>query len=93
MKFNIRNTSKQKNRCIKKNLASDSINSYKYATLFVCIFFSSACETKLKEMYVKARTSEELKINAFESCGSQYKVLSYEDDTARIRCLKQSKKN
>ena len=93
MKFNIRNTSKQKIHCINKNLASDSINSYKYATLLICIFFSSACETKLKEMYVKARTVEELKINAFESCGRQYKVLSYEDDTARIRCLKQSKKN
>ena len=65
------------------------MNSYKYATLFICIFFTSACETKLKEMYVKARTAEELKINAFENCGRQYMVLSYEDDTARIRCLKQ----
>ncbi len=82
------NTSKQKIFYIKNKLAPDSMNSYKYATLFVCIFFTSACETKLKEMYLKARTAEELKINAFESCGSKYKVLSYEDDTARIRCLK-----
>ena len=77
----------------KNNLASDSMNSYKYATLFVFILFTAACETKLKEIYVKARTAEELKINAFESCGRQYKVLSYEDDTARIKCLKQTNNN
>ena len=65
------------------------MNCYKYATLLACILLTIACETKLKEMYVKARTSEELKINAFESCGRHYKVLSYEDDTARIKCLKQ----
>ena len=88
MKFKLMNTSKQKIFYIKNKLAPYSMNSYKYVTLFVCIFFTSACETKLKEMYVKARTAEELKINAFESCGRQYKVLSYEDDTARIRCLK-----
>ena len=69
------------------------MNSYKYATFFVCIIFTSGCETKLKEMYLKARTAEELKINAFESCGREYKVLSYEDDTARIQCLKQTNKN
>ena len=64
------------------------MNNFKYATLFVCIFFTAACETKLKEIYVKARTTEELKINAFENCGRHYKVLSYEDDTVRIKCLK-----
>ena len=69
------------------------MNLYKIVILFICILFTSACETKLKEMYVKARTAEELKINAFENCGRQYKVLSYEDDTARIRCLKQTNKN
>ena len=93
MKFRLRNSSKQNILYVKNNLAPDSMNSYKYATLFVCIFFTSACETKFKEMYVKARTAEELKINAFESCGRQYMVLSYEDDTARIRCLKQTNKN
>tara|TARA_Y100001960_G_scaffold150351_1_gene158619 strand:+ start:99 stop:260 length:162 start_codon:yes stop_codon:yes gene_type:complete len=51
-----------------------------------------ACETKLKEVYVKARNAEELKIHAFENCGRLYKVLSYEDDTARIKCLKQTTK-
>ena len=49
-------------------------------------------ETKMKEKYVKARTADELKINAFENCGQQYKVLSFEDDTARIKCLKQTNK-
>ena len=66
------------------------MNYYKYTTLFVCILFSTGCESQLKEIYVKARTAEELKINAFESCGRQYKVLSYEDDTARIKCLKKT---
>ena len=65
------------------------MNSYKYATFVVCILFAAACETKLKGIYVKARTAEELKIHAFEKCGRLYKVLSYEDDTARIKCLKQ----
>ncbi|SVC47466.1 uncharacterized protein METZ01_LOCUS300320 [marine metagenome] len=68
------------------------MNSYKYATFVVCILFAVACETKLKEIYVKARTAEELKIHAFESCGRDYKVLSYEDDTARIKCLKKTTK-
>ena len=68
------------------------MNSYKYSTIVVCILFAVACETKLKEIYVKARTAEELKIHAFENCGRLYKVLSYEYDTARIKCLKQTTK-
>ena len=68
------------------------MNFYKYATLFLCILFTAACENKLKEIYVKARAAEELKINAFKICGRHYKVLSYEDDTARIKCLKQTTK-
>ena len=68
------------------------MNYYKYATLFVCIWFTAACETKLKGIYVKARTAEELKIHAFESCGRHYKILSYEEDTAQIKCLKQTTK-
>ena len=68
------------------------MNSYKYATFVVCILFAAACETKLKEIYVKARTAEELKIHAFENCGRLYKVLSLEDDTARIKCLKKTNK-
>ena len=68
------------------------MNLCKYATLFVCFLFTAACEIKLKEKYVKARTAEELKIHAFESCGRHYKVLSYEGDTARIKCLEQTTK-
>jgi len=68
------------------------MNSYKFATIFICILFAAACETKLKGIYVKARTAEELKIHAFENCGRLYKVLSYEDDTALIKCLKQTTK-
>jgi len=68
------------------------MGSYKFATFIISIFFAVACETKLKEIYVKARTEEELKIHAFENCGRLYKVLSYEDDTARIKCLKQTTK-
>ena len=64
------------------------MNLFKYTTLFVCVLFSAACEDKLKGIYVKTRTAEELKINAFEICGRKYKVLSYEDDTALIRFLK-----
>ena len=64
------------------------MNSYTYATFFIFILFAVACESKLKEIYVKARTPEELKIHAFENCGRLYQVLSYEDDTARIKCLK-----
>ena len=65
---------------------------YQLATFFISILFAVACETKLKEIYVKARTAEELKIHAFENCGRLYKVISYEDDTARIKCLKQTTK-
>ena len=68
------------------------MNSYKLASLFISILFVAACENKLKDIYVKARTAEELKIHAFENCGRHYKVLSYEDDTARIKCLKQTTK-
>jgi len=68
------------------------MNPYKFATFVICVFFAVACEAKLKEIYVKARTAEELKIHAFENCGRLYKVLSYEDDTARIKCLKQTAK-
>ena len=67
------------------------MNYYKYATLFVCLLFAVACENKLNELYVKARTEEELKIHAFEICGRNYKILSYEEDTVRIKCLKEIK--
>jgi len=69
------------------------MNFHKYTTLFACILLTVACENKLKDIYVKAKTSQELKINAFEICGRHFKVLSYEDDTARIKCLKQTNYN
>ena len=68
------------------------MNFHKFTTFFISISFAVACESKLKEIYVKARTAEELKIHAFENCGRLYKDLSYEDDTARIKCLKQTTK-
>ena len=93
MNCKLRKTSNKEKIYIKYNLSSYSMNYYSYATLFLCILFTIACETKFKEMYVKARTAEELNINAFENCGRHYKVLLYEDDTARIKCLKQTKNN
>ena len=45
---------------------------------------------KTDYIYVKAGDSEELKIHAFERCGRHYRVLAYEDDTARIECLKKT---
>ena len=54
------------------------------------IWLAGSCETKLTTFFVKARNSEELKIHAFERCGGNYHVLAYEDDTARIECLKKT---
>ena len=54
------------------------------------IWLAGSCETRLTTFYVKAVDSEELKIQAFELCGRHYRVLAYEDDTARIECLKQT---
>ena len=54
------------------------------------IWLAASCETRLTTFYVKARDPEELKISAFERCGRHYRVLGYEDDTARIECLKKT---
>ena len=54
------------------------------------IWLVGSCETKLTTFYVKAENSEELKIHAFERCGRHYRVLAYEDDTARIECMKKT---
>ena len=52
------------------------------------LWMIEACETtNPNSFYVKARNSEELKIHAFERCGRKYKVLAYEEDTVRIKCL------
>ena len=52
----------------------------------VCSFFTG-CEMQAERFYVKAFNSEDMKRKAFEKCGTHYKVLSYEDDTALIECL------
>ena len=54
------------------------------------IWLAASCETRLTTFYVKARDPEELKIHSFERCGRHYRVLAYEDDTARIECLKKT---
>ena len=46
----------------------------------------SACQEPVRQ-YLKARTPEELKTSAYELCGRDYKVLSYEDDTGLVECL------
>ena len=59
-----------------------------WITVFLLpLWLTGACETKLPVFYVKDRNTEELKIHAFERCGKHYRVLSYEEDTARIECL------
>ena len=58
--------------------------------IFIPIWLVASCETRLTIFYVKARDSEELKISAFERCGRHYRVLAYEEDTARIECLKKT---
>ena len=65
-----------------------TMNHFKYLFLILMMFLAGACETKLPELYVKARTAEELKVHAFERCGRHYEVLAYAEDTARIKCLK-----
>ena len=54
------------------------------------IWLAGSCETRLTAFYVKARNPEEIKIHAFERCGRDYRVLAYEDETARIECLKKT---
>ena len=58
--------------------------------ILMSIWMAGSCETRLTTFYVKAGNSEELMIHAFERCGRHYRVLAYEDDTARIECLKKT---
>ena len=59
-----------------------------WITVFILpLWLAGSCETKLPVFYAKARNIEELKIHAFERCGREYRVLSYEEDTAKIECL------
>ena len=54
--------------------------------LFMLLLLVSACQEPVRQ-YLKARTPEELKTSAYELCGRDYKVLSYEDDTGLVECL------
>ena len=54
--------------------------------LLLLLLLLSACQEPVRQ-YLKARTPEELKTNAYELCGRDYKVLSYEDDTGLVECL------
>ena len=56
--------------------------------LFVLVSaFILGCAIPLNQTYIKARNPNEMKSKAFEICGFHYRVLSYEDDTAKIECL------
>ena len=55
--------------------------------VLMSLWLVRSCEAKLSPFYVKARNSEDLKINAFERCGRHYQIIAYEDDTALIECL------
>ena len=54
--------------------------------LLLLLLLVSACQEPVRQ-YLKARTPEELKTSAYELCGRDYKVLSYEDDTGLVECL------
>ena len=46
------------------------------------------CTTTKKTFFIKARNNEEVKIGAFEICGRNFEILSYEEDTALVACIK-----
>ena len=54
--------------------------------LLLLLLLVSSCQEPVRQ-YFKARTPEELKTSAYELCGRNYKVLSYEDDTGLVKCL------
>lgn len=54
--------------------------------MLLLLLLVSACQKPVRQ-YLKARTPEELKTSAYELCGRDYKVLSYEDDTGLVECL------
>ena len=57
------------------------------ASLFALLCFSTGCEEPLLRQYIKARNPDEFKTKAYELCGRHFRVLSYEEDTAKIECL------
>jgi len=60
---------------------------YNLAFLFLIMFFV-ACTTPKKTFYIKARNNEEVKTGAFEICGRDFKILTYEEDTVLVSCTK-----
>ena len=60
--------------------------------LLLLLLLVSACQEPVRQ-YLKARTPEELKTSAYELCGRDYKVLSYEDDTGFVECLPPLREN
>ena len=54
--------------------------------LLLLLLLITACQDPIRQ-YLKARTPDELKTSAYELCGRDYKVLSYEDDTGLVECL------
>ncbi len=59
---------------------------HKLFFLFLIILIAT-CATTTK-FYIKARNKEEVKIGAFEICGKNFNILTYEEDTALISCIK-----
>jgi len=61
-----------------------------YFTVFtlLTLLLNGGCGTKKTPFYIKAISSDELKIHAFETCGRNFRVLNFENDTALIECLK-----
>jgi len=56
-------------------------------SILMLIWLAGSCQTRMNRFHVKARTSKELKIHAFERCGRHYRIIAYEDDTANIECF------
>ena len=60
--------------------------------LLLLLLLVSACHEPVRQ-YLKVRTPEELKTSAYELCGRDYEVLSYEDDTGLVECMPQLGEN
>ena len=69
-----------------KVISSADKTSRKQSLAWMLLLLVSACQEPVRQ-YLKARTPEELKTSAYELCGRDYKVLSYEDDTGLVECL------
>ena len=75
-----------------KKLISSADKTSRKQSLAWMLMLVSACQEPVRQ-YLKARTPEELKTSAYELCGRDYKVLSYEDDTGLVECLPPLREN